>query len=76
AIFGQLTWKVSDRLRILPGVRLNYDKKDGAYSATVTTGSGSTTLNSDQRNTLPPQSYAEKFDSWNLAYDLTVSYDV
>ena len=39
-------------------------------------GSGSTTLNSDQRNTLPPQSYAEKFDSWNLAYDLTVSYDV
>ena len=76
AAYGQLTWHVSDRFRIQPGIRVNYDKKDGSYVATVTTASGSTVLNSDQRNTLPPQSYQAHFDQWNLAYDLTASYDV
>src|SRR3546814_1981346 len=31
ALFGQLSWKVTDQLTIQPGVRLNYDKKDGYY---------------------------------------------
>jgi iron complex outermembrane receptor protein len=76
ALYGQLTWNVSDSLRIQPGLRLNYDKKLGSYEATVTTGSGSATLNSDQRNTLPPQAYDAHLHQWNLAYDLTASYDV
>jgi iron complex outermembrane receptor protein len=76
ALFGQLTWRVTDRLRIQPGLRLNYDKKDGSYVSTVFTGSGSTTLNSDQRGVLAPQSYQPKFDAWNLSGDLTLSYDV
>jgi iron complex outermembrane receptor protein len=75
AIYGQLTWRVTDNLRIQPGARLNYDIKKGSYEATVTTGSGSTTLNNDQRNTLPPQSYAARLHQWNVAYDLTASYD-
>src|SRR3546814_13490481 len=29
ALFGQLSWKVTDQLTIPPGVRLNYDKQDG-----------------------------------------------
>jgi len=76
ALYGQLTWNVSDSLRIQPGLRLNYDKKVGSYAATVTTGSGSTVLNSDQRSTLPPQAYDANLSQWNLAYDLTASYDV
>ena len=27
ALFGQLSWEVTDRLRIEPGLRLNYDDK-------------------------------------------------
>jgi iron complex outermembrane recepter protein len=76
ALYGQLTWNVTDDLRVQPGVRLNYDKKEGSYEAVVTTGSGSTTLNNDQRNTLPPQAYEADLDQWNLAYDLTASYDI
>jgi iron complex outermembrane receptor protein len=43
--------------------------------AVVTTGTGSTVLNSDQLNTLAPQSYAPRFSAWNVSGDLTLSYD-
>ncbi|PTQ12057.1 TonB-dependent receptor [Sphingomonas oleivorans] len=76
AAFGQLIWHVTDRLRVQPGFRVNYDRKTGSYVATVTTGSGSTTLNNDQRGVLAPQSYRSRFSDWNLSGDLTLSYDV
>src|SRR6185503_14626187 len=61
ALFGQLTWHVTDRLSLQPGIRVNYDRKSGAYAAVVTTGSGSTILNGDQRGVLAPQSYSPRF---------------
>jgi iron complex outermembrane receptor protein len=76
AIFGQLTWRLSDRLRIQPGLRVNYDKKTGSYIATVTTGTGSSVLNSDQRGVLAPQTYQPSFSDWNVSGDFTLSYDV
>jgi iron complex outermembrane receptor protein len=76
AAFGQLTWHVTDRLRLQPGVRINYDKKTGSYVATVFTGTGSTTLNSDQLGVLAPQSYQPRFSDWKASYDFTASYDV
>ncbi|HVF94379.1 MAG TPA: TonB-dependent receptor [Sphingomonas sp.] len=76
AAFGKATWHVSERFSVQPGVRVNYDKKDGSYVSTVTTGSGSTTLNNDQRGVLAPQSYQPKFDDWNLSGDLTLAYDL
>jgi iron complex outermembrane receptor protein len=75
AAFGQATWHVTDRLRLQPGLRLNHDKKSGSYIATVTTGAGSTTLNSDQRGVLAPQSYQPRFSDWNVSGDFTISYD-
>ncbi|MEA3008937.1 MAG: iron complex outerrane recepter protein [Sphingomonadales bacterium] len=76
AAFGQLSWRVTDRLRLQPGLRVNYDKKDGSYVAVVTTGAGSTTLNSDQRGILAPQSYEAKFSDWNVSGDFTAAYDI
>jgi iron complex outermembrane receptor protein len=76
AAFGQVSWRLSERLRIQPGLRLNYDRKDGSYLAVVTTGTGSTILNADQRGVLAPQSYQAKFSDWNLSGDFTVAYDV
>ncbi len=35
ALFGQLEWNVTDKLRIIPGLRLNYDEKKGHYIATT-----------------------------------------
>ena len=35
AAFGQLEWLVTDRLRILPGLRFNYDQKDVDFDQQV-----------------------------------------
>ncbi len=74
ALFGKLTWHPTEQLSIAPGLRLNYDRKDGSYVSTVTNGAGSGNLTSDQRGVLSPQSYAPSFTNWNLSGDLTVAY--
>ncbi|MFM5955325.1 MAG: TonB-dependent receptor [Novosphingobium sp.] len=90
AVFGQLSWKVTDRFSIQPGIRLNYDKKDGHYISVVTgtasDGTRQAVLFSGayaadpwivaQRGVLAPQSFAAKFSGWNFSYDLTASYKV
>jgi iron complex outermembrane recepter protein len=83
ALFGQLSWKVTDALTIQPGVRLNYDKKDGLYDSVVTNGAGQlvTFASADprivaQRGVLAPQRFEAKFNDWNFSYDLTASYKV
>jgi len=76
ALFGKLTWHATDRLSISPGVRLNHDRKDGAYVSVVTTAAGSTSLTAAQRGVLAPQRYSPTFGNWNLSGDLTVAYDV
>lgn len=76
ALFGKLTWHPTDKLQVSGGLRVNYDEKDGSYLAVVTTGTGSTTLNSDQRGVLAPQSYAPRFKNWNVSGDATIAYAV
>jgi iron complex outermembrane receptor protein len=87
AAFGQLTWRVTDRLRIQLGLRLNYDKKSASYVATVFNGAGQqlscapslTAANSvlhDQCSVLTPQTYQPRFSDWNVSGDFTLSYDV
>ena len=76
ALFGKLTWRVTDDLQLSGGLRLNYDKKDGSYDSVVTTGTSSTALNADQRGVLAPQTYRPEFDNWNLSGDVTAAYAV
>ncbi|WP_176498780.1 TonB-dependent receptor [Sphingomonas sp. HMP9] len=80
ALFGKLTWNVSDRFQIAPGLRLNYDKKKGDYVSVVTTGAGELVTSNarfnDQRGVLAPQSYQPDFDNWNLSGDITAAYTV
>jgi iron complex outermembrane receptor protein len=40
ALFGQLTWHVTDAFRVEPGLRLNYDDKQGSYISVVTNAAG------------------------------------
>ena len=80
ALFGKLTWHVTDALQIAPGLRLNYDEKKGDYVSVVTTGAGELVTSAarfnDQRGVLAPQSYQPRFDNWNLSGDITAAYTV
>jgi iron complex outermembrane receptor protein len=76
ALFGKLTWHASEAFSISPGLRINYDKKDGSYVSVVTNGAGSTTLTNDQRGVLAPQTYEPSFDNWNVSGDITAAYTV
>jgi iron complex outermembrane recepter protein len=90
ALFGQISWKVTDVFTVQPGFRVNYDKKDGLYDSVVTgTASDGTRqlvlftgpYSTDpwivaQRGVLAPQRFEPSFSDWNFSYDLTLSYKV
>ena len=83
ALFGQLSWKVTDAFTIQPGARVNYDKKAGFYQRRVFTGTGAelTGTETDARSraqlgVFQPQVSAPEDTDWNLTYDLTLSYEV
>ena len=89
ALFGQLSFKLTDALTIQPGIRVNYDKKKGLYSRKVFDGTGAPVLfvNSagalitdsatvERRNNLTPQEIRPEFSDWNFSYDLNVNYRV
>ena len=80
ALFGQVSWRVANGVTLQPGLRLNYDSKDGLYDSVVTNGAGQpvTYASTDprivaQRGVLAPQRFEASF-SWNFSYDLTASY--
>ena len=82
ALFGNVNWKVTDQLTISPGLRFNYDEKNGHYIATVyggldTSGANATSaaLRALQRSVLSPQNYESSGSDDNLSGQLTVSYD-
>ncbi|MEW5688294.1 MAG: TonB-dependent receptor [Pseudomonadota bacterium] len=83
ALFGQLSWKVTDAFTIQPGVRLNYDKKEGYYQRLVFDGQGLPVLlgqtgarRAAQLAVFTPQLSAPEFSDWNFSYDLTASYEI
>ncbi len=59
AVFGQLQWSITDRLRLLPGLRFNYDQKDVDFDQQVYGGLQTTdpALIALQRSILAPQAY-------------------
>jgi iron complex outermembrane receptor protein len=78
AVFGQLEWSVGDRLRLLPGLRINYDQKDVSFDQRVYGGLQTTTaaLVALQRSVLAPQTYAADVDDTNLSGQLSLAYKV
>ncbi len=86
ALFGQLEWDVTDKLRLLPGIRFNADEKSGFYRATPygqlnTTGLGLTpaqitALRALELSILQSLSYETEGDDTNISYNFTAAYDV
>jgi iron complex outermembrane receptor protein len=86
ALYGQVSYKLTDALTIQPGIRVNYDKKEGFYQRVVTTGAGvviscspapaSGTALAAQCGVYQPQSTSPSASKWNFSYDLNVNYKV
>ena len=92
AAFGKLNWKVTDRLTISPGIRVNYDKKDGYYDSVVvgTASNGTRQIISNdptspsyndpwtaaQRGVQASQFFEVPYSKWNLSYDVNLAYEV
>lgn len=92
AAFGKLNWKVTDRFTVSPGIRVNYDKKDGYYDSVVTgTASNGTrqVISNDptspsyndpwtaaQRGVQASQFFEVPYSAWNLSYDVNLAYQV
>ncbi|MBU6268640.1 MAG: TonB-dependent receptor [Sphingomonadales bacterium] len=86
SVYGQASWRPLPGLTIQPGARVNYDRKSGSYDAVVTDKAGNlltagmiatgTATQKAQLGVLLPESYAPAFSSWNVSYDLTLSYDI
>ncbi len=85
ALFGQVSYKITDALTIQPGIRVNYDKKEGFYQRVVTTGAGailtcpqpaSNAVGAAQCGVFAPQTSAPSDSDWNFTYDLNVNYKI
>src|SRR5688572_7476452 len=78
AVFGQVEWFVTSTLRVLPGLRFNYDKKDVDFNSTVYGGLQTTdpALIALQRSVLAPQAYVADVDDTNLSGQISVAYKV
>jgi iron complex outermembrane receptor protein len=90
AAFGKVNWEVLDGLIISPGIRINYDKKDGYYNSVVTgtASDGTRQIVSNnpaspyfndpwttaQRGVQASQFFEVPYSAWNLSYDLNLSY--
>jgi iron complex outermembrane receptor protein len=78
AVFGQVAWSVTDRLRLLPGLRFNYDQKDVDFDQQVYGGLQTTnpSLIALQRSIFAPQAYKADVDDTNLSGQITAAYKV
>ena len=86
SVYGQASWRPLAGLTIQPGIRVNYDRKNGSYDAQVRDAAGNlltpdlavtgTAIQKAQLGVLLPESYAPSFAKWNASYDLTLSYDI
>ena len=76
AVFGQLELAVTDHLRVLPGLRFNYDTKKVDFDQQIYGGLQTTdpALIALQQSVLAPQAYKADVADDNLSGQLTVAY--
>lgn len=76
AVFGQLDWTFSEKFSLLPGVRINYDKKEIDYKRT--TYGGLQTTNAEliklKNSVYSDQQYNASIDNTNFSGQLTLAY--
>ena len=78
AVFGQLAWSISDRLRVMPGIRFNYDRKNVDFDQQVYGGLQTTdpALVALKLSVLAPQAYKANVADTNQSGQMTIGYKV
>ena len=78
ALFGQATWAVTDRLRVIPGIRLNHDAKHTDYQSVVSGGlaTDNPALIALKNSVLQSQSYIADSSDTDVSGQLTIAYDI
>jgi iron complex outermembrane recepter protein len=78
ALFGQVEIALGARLRILPGLRFNYDQKSVDFDQQIYGGLQTTdpALIALQRSVLAPQIYATDVNDTNTSGQITAAYGV
>jgi iron complex outermembrane receptor protein len=76
ALFGQLTWTITGRLSLLPGLRFNYDKKDVDFNRTTYGGLQTTdpALLELKAQVYTPQAFTAEVDDTNTSGQLTLDF--
>ena len=76
--FGQVEWEVTDRLRVLPGLRFNYDQKRVDFDQQIYGGlqTSNAALVALQRSILAPQAYKTDVSDTNMSGQATVAFRV
>lgn len=76
AAFGQIEYALTNKLKIIPGLRLNYDQKKLDYNQVVYGGLQTTdaALIALQRSVLAPLQYKADVGDGNMSGQLTLSY--
>lgn len=76
AVFGQLDWKITDQLHLLPGLRYNYDKKKVDYDRKTYGGLQTTdpALIALQKLVYTDQAFQADVDDTNYSGNVTLSY--
>ncbi len=76
ALFGQVDWAITDKLHLLPGIRINYDDKSVDFKR-VTYGGLETNdpaLIAIKKSVYSDQEFQAQIDSVNYSGQLTLSY--
>ncbi len=75
AVYGQVEWSITDWLRVLPGLRVNWDTKNVDFRQEVYGGLQTTNpaLVALQQSVLAPQAYKADTSDANTSGQLTVS---
>ncbi|MET4684375.1 TonB-dependent receptor [Brevundimonas faecalis] len=78
AVFGQVTWNITDRLHLTPGLRYTKEEKSGWYEARVAGGLQTTdaTLISRRLGVARPQAYAADLSDDDLSGQISLAWDV
>ena len=76
ALFGQLQWELPGHLRVLPGIRLNFDRKEGDYDQTVYGGlqTSNPALVSIQKSIYSAAAYHADVSKTNLSGQTTLAF--
>jgi iron complex outermembrane receptor protein len=78
AAYGQLEWRVSERLRVLPGLRFNKDEKEVDFRRVASGGleTSDPALLALKNGIYSDQSFQADIEDDNVTGQLTVAYDV